>query len=89
MEHDSDRVVQVFGVLLVANWINTLLYTLEIVQTRRYFKNHSPRDPPFIRRMVLLSVLVDTVTLITEYVCVYQYAVTNWGDEGYVDYQHR
>jgi hypothetical protein len=84
----DNMLVQVFGLLLVASWFNTLLYTSEIAQARNYFKNHSTRDPPFIRRMVLSSVIIDTVNLITEYACVYLYTVTQWGDEDYVRFAH-
>ncbi|TFK97841.1 hypothetical protein BDV98DRAFT_513296, partial [Pterulicium gracile] len=73
--------------LLIATWVNTLLYTLEIIsshttytQVRVYFKYHVQEDPLLVQTMVKVCLLCDSACLIAEYACVYLYAVTHWGE---------
>lgn len=69
-----------FGTLLIATWVNTLLYTLEVSQVRVYFKYHVQEDPLLVQTMVKVCLLCDSACLIAEYACVYLYAVTHWGE---------
>jgi hypothetical protein len=70
----------VFGSLLIATWLNTLLYTLEINQACSYYRMYSTNDRLCVRLIVVLCLLVDTVNIIGQYATVYLYTVTYWGD---------
>ena len=76
-----------FGTLLVATWVNTMLYSLEISQVHVYFKHHSQKDPLLVRTMVKICLLFDSLCLVAECACVYLYAVTHWGDADYLQNQ--
>ncbi|TFL04546.1 hypothetical protein BDV98DRAFT_601993 [Pterulicium gracile] len=76
-----------FGTLLVATWVNMMLYALEISQVRVYFKHHSAKDPLLVRTMVKICLLFDSFCIVAECACVYLYAVTHWGDADYLQKQ--
>jgi hypothetical protein len=60
-----------FGVLLIATWVSTILYTLEIMAVRKYLRKYSTHDPLLIRRMVKACLVLNTVNLFAEYAAVY------------------
>lgn len=67
------------GSLAVCSWAVSMTYTVVMIQAFKYFGSWS-RDPTWIRLMVILVLLLDTVLLIGEYGFVYEYCVTYWGD---------
>jgi hypothetical protein len=77
-----------FGVLLIATWVSTILYTLEIMAVRKYLRKYSIHDPLLIRRMVKACLVLNTVNLFAEYAAVYLYSVTHWGDKLYLQHQN-
>ncbi|KAF7312671.1 hypothetical protein MIND_00281400 [Mycena indigotica] len=74
------------GCLLIASWINTALYTLQITQTIRYFIKYS-KDQWFNKACVLGALVSDTVTTVAVMVSCYLYTVTHWGNEAYLGIQ--
>lgn len=72
------------GALLVATWVNTMLYTLEISQVCVYFKHHCQKDPVLVRTMVIVCLSFDSAGIIAECACVYLYTVKYWGHADYL-----
>ncbi|KAJ7642023.1 hypothetical protein FB45DRAFT_826272 [Roridomyces roridus] len=77
---------KIIGSLLIASWVDTALYFLELLHAYRYFVAF-PRDLLFVKVILVLCCLVDAVCVAGNYGGVYLYAVTHWGDEEYIQDQ--
>ncbi|KAF7337421.1 hypothetical protein MSAN_02268600 [Mycena sanguinolenta] len=75
------------GVLLIGTWANSLLYMVEIIQANYYFR-HFKNDDWKLKTFVAVAVLIDTVSTLGDYACVYLYTVTHAGDPVYLSDQH-
>ncbi|KAF8166329.1 hypothetical protein K438DRAFT_1857463 [Mycena galopus ATCC 62051] len=75
------------GALLIGTWTNCFLYMAELGQARYYFR-HFKHDDWKLKTLVLVVFLVDTVSLVGDYACVYLYAITHAGDPVYLADQH-
>ncbi|KAJ6550951.1 hypothetical protein DFH09DRAFT_1319521 [Mycena vulgaris] len=75
------------GALLIATWANSFLYMAELVQARYYFRNFK-HDDWKLKTLVLVAFLLDTVSTVGDYACVYLYTITHAGDPGYLADQH-
>ncbi|KAJ6528135.1 hypothetical protein B0H19DRAFT_1334348 [Mycena capillaripes] len=58
------------GALLIGTWANSLLYMAELMQARYYFR-HFKHDDWKLKTFVSVAVLVDTISTLGDYVCVY------------------
>ncbi|KAJ6478694.1 hypothetical protein DFH09DRAFT_1215263 [Mycena vulgaris] len=75
------------GILLIATWANSFLYLAELIQARYYFR-HFKHDDWKLKALVSVALLLDTVSAVTDYACVYLYTITHAGDPGYLADQH-
>ncbi|KAE9397919.1 hypothetical protein BT96DRAFT_921124 [Gymnopus androsaceus JB14] len=75
------------GALLIGTYANSLLYMVEILQVYRYYRSY-PGDHVVLKGVVLLAFLIDTLSTLGNYSCVYLYTITHWGDESYVVNQY-
>jgi hypothetical protein len=58
--------------LLVGTYANSILYTLELLAVIRYYSvSKSKRDPLLLQAIVYFTFVVDTVSTIFTYICVY------------------
>ncbi|KAJ6531464.1 hypothetical protein DFH09DRAFT_1183092, partial [Mycena vulgaris] len=73
--------------LLVATWANSFLYMAELIQARYYFR-HFKHDDWKLKTLVSVVVLLDTVSTVGDYACVYLYTITHASDPGYLADQH-
>ncbi|KAL0575675.1 hypothetical protein V5O48_006286 [Marasmius crinis-equi] len=71
------------GGLLGGTWANSYVYTLELLELYKYFTTY-PNDPIWLKLVVILEALVDTLSTIGNYACVYMYTVSHWGETGYL-----
>ncbi|KAJ7701245.1 hypothetical protein B0H17DRAFT_1327751 [Mycena rosella] len=74
------------GCLLFASWGNMILFTLQGIETYRYFTKY-PRDIWFNKGSVLVALASDFMTVFACLSSVYLYTVTHWGSETYVQSQ--
>ncbi|KAJ6586440.1 hypothetical protein DFH09DRAFT_1308468 [Mycena vulgaris] len=65
------------GCLLFASWANMILFTLQCMQTYRYFSKY-PNDIWFNKGSVLLTLCSDFTTVLACLSSVYLYMVTHW-----------
>ncbi|KAF7374089.1 hypothetical protein MSAN_00289900 [Mycena sanguinolenta] len=68
----------VTGCLLVGTWASSLLYMVEIIQSSYYFR-HFGKDNWKIKTLVIVVLLVDTLSIAGDYICVYLYTITHAG----------
>ncbi|KAK7472350.1 hypothetical protein VKT23_000467 [Stygiomarasmius scandens] len=71
-----DRII---GALMIGTWMNSMLYMLEITQVVRYFQTF-PKDTVGLKIVVALLFIIDTTATLCQYIGVYLYAVTHFGD---------
>ncbi|KAJ6535661.1 hypothetical protein B0H19DRAFT_1271391 [Mycena capillaripes] len=76
------------GCLLIASWANMVLFTLQGVQTYRYFARY-PKDTWFNKISVLGALASDFMTVFACLSVNYLYLVTHWGNETYIKSQPR
>ncbi|KAJ7872537.1 hypothetical protein B0H14DRAFT_3438929 [Mycena olivaceomarginata] len=63
--------------------LGELLYTFEITQSLYYFQNFK-QDDWKNKTLVTLALLVDTLSIVADYICVYLYTVTHADDIEYL-----
>ncbi|KAI3621559.1 hypothetical protein WG66_000384 [Moniliophthora roreri] len=68
--NDQDKSL---GGLLVGTWVNS---------SYRYFSRYR-NDPIWIKLLVVITLMVDLISTINQYVCVYLYTITHWVNNGY------
>ncbi|TFK96144.1 hypothetical protein BDV98DRAFT_340788 [Pterulicium gracile] len=71
---------KMFGSVLIATWVNSLILMFEIIQSCRYFSKYARNDSRFTSCVVGYVLLLEVVSIIPQYVCVYLFTVTYWGD---------
>ncbi|KAF7362632.1 hypothetical protein MVEN_00612200 [Mycena venus] len=71
------------GAFLIGTWANSLLYTAELMQAMYYF-SHFKHDDWKLKTLVTVAFLIDTVSIVVDYVCVYLYVITHAGDPLYL-----
>ncbi|KAJ7600025.1 hypothetical protein C8J56DRAFT_1037642 [Mycena floridula] len=77
----------VFGSVLIGTWIASALYMLVVLQSWRYFQQF-PDDNKIRRALVCSALFICTLALTAEYVYVYLYTVTYWGNVELVSKQY-
>ncbi|KAJ7052907.1 hypothetical protein C8F01DRAFT_1375693 [Mycena amicta] len=77
----------VTGALLIGTWVNSLLYSVELIQVIYYFRSF-PNDDWRVKVLVLTTWLIDTVAAVGNYAGVYLYTITHAGDELYLSVQN-
>ncbi|KAJ6456745.1 hypothetical protein C8R45DRAFT_1110866 [Mycena sanguinolenta] len=75
------------GALVIGTWANSFLYMAELIQAWYYF-SHFKYDDWKLKTLVSVGVLVDTVSVLGDYACVYLYTITHAGDPVYLADQH-
>ncbi|KAJ7277355.1 hypothetical protein C8J57DRAFT_1309095 [Mycena rebaudengoi] len=75
------------GALLIGTWANSFLYMAELIQARYYF-GHFKHDNWKLKTLVSVALLIDTVSTVGDYACVYLYTVTHASDPRYLADQH-
>ncbi|KAJ7348517.1 hypothetical protein DFH08DRAFT_1079946 [Mycena albidolilacea] len=78
---------RVAGCLLIATWASSLLYMSEVYQALYYFR-HFEKDDWKLKTLVTVALVVDTVSTIGDYTCVYLYTITYVGDLEYLSNGH-
>ncbi|KAJ7775441.1 hypothetical protein B0H16DRAFT_1507411 [Mycena metata] len=71
------------GALLIGTWANSFLYMAELLQARYYFR-HFKHDNWKLKTVVSVAFLVDTVSTVGDYACVYLYTIKHAGDPVYL-----
>ncbi|KAJ7306308.1 hypothetical protein DFH08DRAFT_1088932 [Mycena albidolilacea] len=71
------------GALLIGTWANSFLYMAELMQARYYFR-HFKHDDWKLKTFVSVAFLVDTVSTVGDYACVYLYTIKHAGDPVYL-----
>ncbi|KAF8179490.1 hypothetical protein K438DRAFT_1842891 [Mycena galopus ATCC 62051] len=74
----------VTGCLLIGTWASSLLYMVEITQSWYYFQNFE-NDGWKLKTLVTIALVIDTLGIIGDYICVYLYTITHAGDAEYLD----
>ncbi|KAJ7861857.1 hypothetical protein B0H14DRAFT_3863310 [Mycena olivaceomarginata] len=77
----------VTGCLLIATWASSFLYMFEITQTWYYFRNFEQDNWKF-KTLVTIALVVDTLGIVGDYICVYLYTITHAGNAEYLDNLH-
>ncbi|KAF7346634.1 hypothetical protein MSAN_01800900 [Mycena sanguinolenta] len=77
----------VLGALLVGTWANSVLYTVEVIQTAYYYRHFKNDDWKF-KLLVTSAIVLDSVSMIANYSSVYLYTIIHWGDLAYVQNQY-
>ncbi|KAF8169023.1 hypothetical protein K438DRAFT_1856014 [Mycena galopus ATCC 62051] len=72
---------------LVGTWVSSLLYMFEITQSWCYFQNFE-KDDWKLKTLVTIALVIDTLGIIGDYICVYLYTITHAGDAEYLDSVH-
>ncbi|KAJ7741710.1 hypothetical protein B0H16DRAFT_1890449 [Mycena metata] len=67
------------GCLLIASWVNMILFTLELQQIIKYFGRYK-RDLMFNKIMVLTALAGDILGVFASLSMVYYYMVSHWGE---------
>ncbi|KAJ7649370.1 hypothetical protein DFH06DRAFT_1208115 [Mycena polygramma] len=75
------------GALLIGTWLNSLLYTAEIIQATYYFR-HFQNDCWVLKALVTTACLVDALSMLANYACVYLSAIIHAGDPAYLARQY-
>ncbi|KAJ7110460.1 hypothetical protein C8R44DRAFT_800055 [Mycena epipterygia] len=84
MSFNSDIIL---GALLVGTWVNSVLYTVEVIQAAYYYR-HFKRDNWMLKLLVSSAITIDSVSMIANYSAVYLYTITHWGDLAYLKNQY-
>ncbi|KAK7451307.1 hypothetical protein VKT23_012649 [Stygiomarasmius scandens] len=74
------------GSILIGAWINVMLYTMEIIQVYRYFRDY-PADKRISKLTVISVILTDTICTTSTLITCYLYGVLHWGDEQFIRQQ--
>ncbi|KAJ7366130.1 hypothetical protein DFH08DRAFT_1071744 [Mycena albidolilacea] len=77
----------VTGCLLIGTWASSLLYMFEITRSWYYFQNFRQDDWRF-KTLVTITLVLDTLGIVGDYICVYLYTITHAGDAEYLDDVH-
>ncbi|KAF8203577.1 hypothetical protein K438DRAFT_2015199 [Mycena galopus ATCC 62051] len=77
----------VTGALLVGTWASSLLYMAEMLQATYYFR-HFKHDDWRLKTFVTIVFVIDTISALGDYACVYLYTITHAGDLAYLNKQH-
>ncbi|KAJ7847350.1 hypothetical protein B0H14DRAFT_3138542 [Mycena olivaceomarginata] len=77
----------VTGALLIGTWANSFLYMAEFIEAKYYF-THFKHDDWKLKTLVTVAFLVDTVSTVGDYACVYLYTITHASDPVYLADQH-
>ncbi|KAJ6578559.1 hypothetical protein B0H19DRAFT_1253777 [Mycena capillaripes] len=77
----------VAGCLLIGTWVSSLLYMFEIIQSFYYFR-HFEQDDWKLKTLVTVAWLVDSLSIVSDYICVYLYTITHAGDSEYLENVH-
>ncbi|KAJ7768821.1 hypothetical protein B0H16DRAFT_1780846 [Mycena metata] len=77
----------VTGCLLIGTWASSILYTVEVIQSFYYFRHFEQDDWKF-KTLVTVALLIDTLSIVGDYICVYLYTITHAGDLEYLDNIH-
>ncbi|KAF7374088.1 hypothetical protein MSAN_00289800 [Mycena sanguinolenta] len=77
----------VTGCLLMGTWASSLLYMFEIIQGSYYFR-HFDKDDWKLKTLVAVVLVVDTLSIVGDYICVYLYTITHAGDSVYLETLH-
>ncbi|KAJ7364871.1 hypothetical protein DFH08DRAFT_1017570 [Mycena albidolilacea] len=77
----------VTGCLLIGTWASSLLYMFEITRSWYYFQNFRQDDWKF-KTLVTIALVLDTLGIVDDYICVYLYTITHAGDAEYLDNVH-
>jgi hypothetical protein len=75
----SEYFDQTMGAVLIATWLNALLYSVECSQVFSYLKVYSGHDPRWLQGVVVLSLIMDTANLVAGFARIYLRVVTHWG----------
>ncbi|KAJ7876028.1 hypothetical protein B0H13DRAFT_2055974 [Mycena leptocephala] len=75
------------GAPLIGTWVSSLLYMAELSQTVYYFR-HFKHDDWKLKIQVTVAFIIDTVSILANYSCVYLYAITHAGDPVYLANQN-
>ncbi|KAJ6510872.1 hypothetical protein C8R45DRAFT_1162009 [Mycena sanguinolenta] len=75
------------GCLLIGTWASSLLYMREILQSVYYFQHFAQDDWKF-KMLVTFALVVDSVSLVGDYICIYEYTITHAGDLEYLATVH-
>ncbi|KAJ7798027.1 hypothetical protein B0H14DRAFT_3492973 [Mycena olivaceomarginata] len=78
---------RITGCFLIATWASSLLYMSEVYQGLYYFR-HFEKDDWKVKALVTVALLVDTVSTVSNYICVYLYTITHSGDLEYLSSAH-
>ncbi|KAJ7067383.1 hypothetical protein C8F01DRAFT_1121120 [Mycena amicta] len=71
------------GCILVASWANMVLFTLQCLQTVKYFTRY-PKDVWFNKACVLGALASDTMATTAILAACYLYMVTHWGSQDFI-----
>ncbi|KAF7290175.1 hypothetical protein MIND_01330900 [Mycena indigotica] len=74
------------GALLVGTWLNSLLYSIELLQMFSYFRSF-PSDDSRIKVLVVVAFALDTTAGLSNYTAVYLYTIRHAGDVAYLRVQ--
>ncbi|KAJ6505894.1 hypothetical protein C8R47DRAFT_1316044 [Mycena vitilis] len=75
------------GALLIGTWLNSLLYTVEILQAAYYFRRF--QNDSWVRKaLVITACLVDALSMLANYACVYLATILDAGDPAYLARQY-
>lgn len=75
------------GPLVIANCVNSLSYTLELVMAYVYFRNYQ-EDKKLMKLAVAALLLVGLVSVVSYMACTYLYTVIHWGNQEYLEVQN-
>ncbi|KAF8144210.1 hypothetical protein K438DRAFT_1993090 [Mycena galopus ATCC 62051] len=68
---------------LIGTWASSLLYTVEMLEAVYYFR-HFANDDFRLKTLVTVAFVIDTVSALADYACVYLYTITHAGDPAYL-----
>ncbi|KAJ7746705.1 hypothetical protein B0H14DRAFT_3514213 [Mycena olivaceomarginata] len=77
----------VTGCLLIGTWASSVLYMFEITRSWYYFQNFKQDNWKF-KTLVTIALVLDTLGIVDDYICVYLYTITHAGDAEYLDNVH-
>ncbi|KAJ8091065.1 hypothetical protein PM082_024676 [Marasmius tenuissimus] len=75
------------GGLLCGTWVNSYFFMIELIMSYKYF-TRCRRDPFWLKLIVAVTLLVDTVSTLDHYVMIYMYTITHWGNEVFLKRQY-
>ncbi|KAJ7277292.1 hypothetical protein C8J57DRAFT_1223040 [Mycena rebaudengoi] len=77
----------VTGALLIGTWANSFLCMAELIEAKYYF-THFKHDDWRLKAFVWTVLLIDIVSTVGDYACVYLYTITHSGNPTYLADQH-